>query len=76
MSYVTKRYLSVSVEARIIIIIKLLIYFINLICKHITLIETILKGAKSINASFYFFKYPLQPPAMVHGSAVGDAPVV
>lgn len=73
MSYVTKMYLSVSVEARIIIIIKLIIYFINLLCKHKTLhsLRQSWKVWKVSMASFYSFKYPLQPPATIHGSTGG-----
>lgn len=62
MSYVTKRYLSVPVETRIIIIDKPLIYCINL-CMHKTLYSlrhpwNLLRVSM---ASFYSFKYSPQP---------------
>lgn len=69
MSYVTKRYLSVPVETRIIIIDKPLIYCINL-CMHKTLYSlrhpwNLLRVSM---APFYSFKYSPQPSSMRHGS--------
>lgn len=69
MSYVTKRYLSVSVETRIVIINKPLIYFINILCVHKTLhsLRQPWNVLKVIMALFHSFKYPLQP-TIIHGS--------
>lgn len=69
-SYVTKRYLSVSVEIRKIIINKPLIYFIK-VCMHRTLysLRQPWRVLKIWMASFYSFKYLLQPSSRWHGSA-------
>lgn len=70
MSYVTKRCLRVSVETRIIIINKPLSYFINILCMHKTLysLKQSWNVLKVIMTIFHSFKYPPQPPAMIHGS--------